>query len=194
MLNLTDDILWDSFRQGNKDALARLFERHYQDLYRYAMKLCQDREAINDLIQDLFIDIWQQKHPKPVLSIKGYLLQSIRYKSIYLNKKKSTIIPMEKEEETEFSISAEEFLIQQEDDKITNLKLGTALQQLSPRQLEVLYLRFYLGTPYREICNILNLEYQVARNHLHVAIRKLRETLSTELSFIGTKRLKNPLN
>jgi RNA polymerase sigma factor (sigma-70 family) len=176
LLTLTDDILWDSFRQGNKEALAKLFERHYAQLFRYAHKIYPDREAINDLIQDLFLEIWQQRDPKPVLSIKGYLLQAIRYKLIRLIRSGAETRSME-EQDTPFVMSAEDLRIRQEEDAAWNKQLAEAIQQLSPRQREVVYLRFYLSLSYRDICSILSLDYQIARNHLHQGIKRLRGIL-----------------
>jgi len=175
LLTLTDDILWDSFRQGNKDALANLFDRHYASLYRYATKIHPDRELINDLIQDLFLEVWQQRSPKPVLSIKGYLLQSLRYKLLRSLQHTATVNLTDTDEP--FVVSQEDFIIQQEGDAARNEQLSAALQFLSPRQREVVYLRFYLALPYREICTILSLDYQIARNHLHAALKRLRAQL-----------------
>lgn len=180
MQYLTDDILWDSFRQGNKDALALLFERHYATLYRYGHKIHADREAINDLVQDLFVEIWQQQSPKPVLSIKGYLLQSLRYKIIHLVKRQKSTISINKED-TEFTVSAEDFLIIKETDALKNSQIANAIQLLSPRQREIIYLRFYVNLSYKEICGILSVEYQIARNHLYAGLKKLKSILQSEL-------------
>ena len=177
MLTLTDDILWDSFRQGNKEALGQLFDRHYASLYRYASKIHPDRELINDLIQDLFLEIWQQRNPKPVLSIKGYLLQSLRYKLMRAVQQATPLNGSANDEP--FVVSQEDFMVQQEGDAARNEQLSAALQFLSPRQREVVYLRFYLALPYREICTILSLDYQIARNHLHAALKRLRAQLQS---------------
>ncbi|MFM7672597.1 MAG: RNA polymerase sigma factor [Bacteroidota bacterium] len=160
--------------------MAKLFERHYAQLYRYAHKIHRDREAVNDLIQDLFIEIWQQREPNPILSIKGYLLQSIRYKVIRLIRNGSGTIPLE-EADHSFEISAEDLHIRQESDTERNRRISLALQQLSPRQRELVYLRFYLSLSYREICSILQIDYQIARNHLHQGIKRLRGILEPVL-------------
>jgi RNA polymerase sigma factor (sigma-70 family) len=188
LLTLTDDILWDSFRQGNKEALAKLFERHYAQLFRYAHKIHTDREAINDLIQDLFIEIWHQKDPKPVLSIKGYLLQSIRYKLVRLVRSGVNMQGFNPQDEP-FEISAEDLRVRSEQDAEQNTQLANALLQLSPRQREVVYLRFYLSLSYREICAVLSIDYQVARNHLHQGIKRLRE-LVDPVTFQDTTRFR----
>ena len=122
------------------------------------------------------MEIWHQREPKPVLSIKGYLLQSIRYKMIRVI---SDHYKRAAEEVTDepFTVSAEDLRIQQEKDIERNQQLSAAMESLSPRQREIIYLRFYLGLSYREICAILSMEYQIARNHLSQGLKRLRSLL-----------------
>lgn len=186
LLTLTDDILWDSFRQGNKEALANLFERHYAQLFRYAHKIYPHWEVINDLIQDLFVEIWHQRDPKPLLSIRAYLLQSIRYKIIRSIRNRHEWQPLE-EAETDFVMSPEDLHIRTEQDADRIQRLTDALKLLSPRQREVVYLRYYLSLPYREICAVLSIDYQIARNHLHQGIKRLRGLLEGSSSVDWTR-------
>ena len=175
----SDDILWDSFRQGNKNALAVLFERYYEVLYQYGIKVCRDAELVNDSLQDLFIEIWQQRQPAPLLSLQAYLLKALRYKLIRAaNKSRLTepdphLLP--------FEMSHEHFLIQSEQDSAKIEALTQQLDQLSPRQREIIFLRYYQRLSYREICEIMHIEYQVARNQLSMALKKLRPLVKLPL-------------
>jgi len=168
----SDDILWDSFRQGNKNALAVLFERYYQVLFQYGIKVCRDTELVNDSLQDLFIEIWQQRQPAPLLSIQAYLIKAIRYKLIRAAKKSQRI--QSDPVDTPFEMSHEHFLIQSEQDNANVAALIQQLNQRSPRQREIIFLRYYQHLSYREICEIMHIEYQVARNQLSMALKKLR--------------------
>jgi RNA polymerase sigma-70 factor (ECF subfamily) len=168
----SDHILWDSFRQGNKNALAELFERYYDMLHQYGIKVCRDTEMVNDSLQDLFIEIWQQRKPAPLLSIQAYLIRALRYKLIRSLKGQQPL-PSDPTE-LPFEISHESFLIQTEQDRATVSALAEQLGLLSPKQREIIFLRFYQHLSYREICEIMNIEYQVARNQLSIAIKRLR--------------------
>ena len=168
----SDDILWDSFRQGNKNALAVLFERYYEVLFQYGIKVCRDTELVNDSLQDLFIEIWQQRQPAPLLSLQAYLIKALRYKLIRAAKKSRLLQP--DLADMPFEMSHEHFLIQSEQDHATVEALIQQLNQLSPRQREIIFLRYYQRLSYREICEIMHIEYQVARNQLSLALKKLR--------------------
>lgn len=175
----SDDILWDSFRQGNKNALAVLFERYYEVLFQYGIKVCRDTELVNDSLQDLFIDIWQQRQPAPLISLQAYLIKALRYKLIRAVKKDRST-PLDPHY-VPFEMSHEHFLIQSEQDNANVEALTQQLNQLSPRQREIIFLRFYQRLSYREICDIMHIEYQVARNQLSMALKKLRTLV--KLSF-----------
>lgn len=168
----SDDILWDSFRQGNKNALAVLFKRYYSVLYQYGIKMAQDAELVNDSLQDLFIEIWQQRQPVPLVSVQAYLIKALRYKLLRTLKQNRALSPMG--EEVGFEMSHEHFLIRGEEEKAQVNTLTDLLQSLSTRQREIVFLRYYQSLSYREICDIMQIEYQVARNQLSIAIKKLR--------------------
>ncbi len=176
--SLDDVMIWDNFRQGDKDALSSLFKKYYPELFRYGLKITDDREMVNDSLQDLFIDIWQQKTPPPVLSIKAYLLKAMRYKLLKQMKLgQSSKIDLN-HVEAQFHISHESFIIKNEQDREKTDKLLTALQKIPARQKEIVYLRYYLNMGYKEICEIMNIEYQVARNQLANAIKNLKRVIA----------------
>lgn len=171
-----DNVIWDSFRQGNKQALSILFKRHHAALFRYGYKLCADRELVNDSLQELFIEIWEQKKPAPVISIKAYLLKSLRYK-IHRILKTAANKWGERNMGELFEMSHESLMIKREEDNSRVRELLCELEKLSPRQREIIYLRFYLCIGYQEICSIMQIDYQVARNQLSLSIKKLKGIL-----------------
>jgi RNA polymerase sigma factor (sigma-70 family) len=57
-----------------------------------------------------------------------------------------------------------------------------ALAQLSNRQKEIIYLKFYQELNYEEVSDIMNINYQAARNLLYQSIKSLKKLL-TALAF-----------
>lgn len=53
-----------------------------------------------------------------------------------------------------------------------------AFDKLSNRQKEVIYLKYYLGLSYDEVSEIMEVNYQVARNLLYLAIRSMKKMIS----------------
>ncbi len=60
MLDESSALLWDDFRQGEAGALATLFERYYDALYAYGLKLTGNGELVKDSIQNLFQKLWRR--------------------------------------------------------------------------------------------------------------------------------------
>jgi RNA polymerase sigma factor (sigma-70 family) len=181
-----DIALWESFRKGDKAAFAALFRQHYETLYRYGGQFTADTELLEDSIQELFIELWQAKSNTPVLSVKAYLLKSLKYKLLKVFRQKGRLLPLTENDDISFEWSHENFLIAQQENAEKKKKVLTALGRLSNRQKEIIYLKYYQNLSYEEVSEIMNINYQVARNLLYQAIKSLKSLLAgtMELFFL----------
>ena len=178
-----DILLWESFREGDREAFATLFSAHYELLYRYGGKFTADDHLLEDSIQELFIELWQAKTRTPVISVRAYLLKSLKYKLLKTYRKSRDIVPLV-DGETAFEWSHESFLIAGEEDNEKKRRVLKALEQLTGRQKEIIYLKYYQNLSYDEVSEIMNINYQVARNLLYQAIRSLKNRLTGPLQII----------
>ena len=182
--------LWESFRKGDKAAFAILFREHYETLFRFGSKFTADTELLEDCIQELFIELWQTKSRTPVLSVKAYLLKALKYKLLKAFRKRGKTLPLEDENDVHFEWSHENFLIAAQENDEKKRQVLRALEQLSNRQKEIIYLKYYQNLSYEEVSEIMNINYQVARNLLYQAIKSLKGILgsgSFELLFLLLK-------
>ena len=178
-----DILLWESFREGDRKAFATLFRTHYELLCRYGGKFTTDPNLLEDCIQELFIELWQAKTRTTVISVRAYLLKSLKYKILKAYRKSRDVVPIG-DDETPFELSHESFLIAGEEDAEKKRLLLKALEQLSGRQKEIIYLKYYQNLSYAEVSEIMNINYQVARNLLYQAIRSLKNRLAGPLQII----------
>ena len=176
-------MLWESFRKGDKDAFAALFREYYGTLYRFGNKFTTDTELLEDCIQELFIELWQAKSQAPVLSVKAYLLKSLKYKLLKAFRKNGKILPIHDNGDMPFELSHETFLIHQQENDQRRQEVIKALERLSHRQKEIIYLKYYQNLSYEEVSEIMNINYQVARNLLYQAIKSLKNLLAGPLDF-----------
>ena len=185
MSNDGEDItLWESFRNGDAAAFAQLFRRHYESLVRYGNKFTTNTEVLEDSIQELFIELWQAKSRTPVLSVRAYLLKALKYKLLKKYNQMQDTVPL-KEEEGGFEWSPESLLIARQDSDEKEKIVTGALNGLTHRQKEIIYLKYYQNLSYEEVSEIMNINYQAARNLLYQAIKSLKSKLpgSFELIF-----------
>jgi RNA polymerase sigma factor (sigma-70 family) len=174
-------MLWESFRKGDADAFAALFREHYGILYRFGNKFTKDTELLEDSIQELFIELWQAKSQAPVLSVKAYLLKSLKYKLLKAFRKHGKTVAIHDNGDVPFELSHETFLIDQQESDEKKQRVIKALERLTHRQKEIIYLKYYQNLSYEEVSEIMNINYQVARNLLYQAIKSLKNILAGKL-------------
>ena len=177
--NQADILCWNAFKQGDRQAFDTLFRRHYSLLFQYGSKLCPEREVLEDSIQELFIELWQSPSATPIQSVKAYLLKALKYKLFKQLKPSRTLRPVDKlEDEMSFIISHEDFIIQEEERKRSLYQVTNAINRLPNRQKEIIYLKIYQALDYEEISEVMNINYQVARNLFYKAIKSLRSLIT----------------
>lgn len=174
---ITDPELWLQVKQGNRSALELLYKRHYQVLYRYALKLAKQKEPAQDCLQELFFQLWiKRDNLKEVQSVRFYLMKWLKREVIRaLNDKQSGSNIISIDFDTEDLGLVVEDLLESKEAKLHNAgALRKAIELLTNREREVIYLRFFLELTYDEICEAMNLSYQVVMNYVHRALKALR--------------------
>jgi RNA polymerase sigma-70 factor (ECF subfamily) len=171
--------LWDAFIKGDKDSFCQLFRRYYSILYNYGIKLSGKPDLTEDCIQELFAEIWQSKNPAPCFSVKAYLIKALKYKMIRSLKQQAAALTKNNNgEDAFFELSHETLLIEKQMHQEKATRALTALQQLSPRQREIIYLKYFQNLSYEEISEIMTINYQAARNLVYQSIKQLKNELS----------------
>ena len=79
--------------------------------------------------------------------------------------------------------SLEESLMNNEIKDEKSKELLSALKKLSPRQKEVIYLRFNCNMDYEEICEVMNLTYDAARKLVYRAIKVLKKAYKVNVRY-----------
>ena len=180
--NQPDIALWEAYQKGDHDSFASLFRRYYEPLVHYGSKLTSNNDILEDCIQELFTELWQNKSQTQVQSVKAYLFKSLKYKLYRAHQRKTTGPFNENHSDVLFELSHETLLVTREQDAEKTARVVQALAQLSNRQKEIIYLKFYQELNYEEVSEIMNINYQAARNLLYQSIKSLKKLL-TALTF-----------
>ncbi len=176
-IDSTDPVLWRRIMEGDESALEILYKRHYQVLFRYGMKFAKEKEIAQDCVQEMFFQLWTRRDKlKEVQSVRFYLMKWLKREIVRVLNDKHTgnhIIPIEGDTET-LGIVTEDLFEKDEIRSHNAIQVRKALELLTPREKEVIYMRFFLELTYEEICNALSLSYQVVMNYIHRALKALR--------------------
>jgi len=176
---MNESELWSLFLQGDKHAFSDIFLAFHDDLYRYGIRLSRDQETVNDCIQNLFLKLWKNRdNLKPVRDLKPYLFRSLRNHIIdILELEKQTFaINREVEDLDIVEFSAEDFIISGQIEKETQDKIIYLLNQLPPRQRDIIYLRYFEEMEFETIAKVMNMNVQSVRNSICRSLQLMRDT------------------
>jgi RNA polymerase sigma-70 factor (family 1) len=76
----TDQELISLISKGNQDAFNILYIRHWASLYTFAFSILRDKDSCKDIIQDVFIWVWEHKEGLEIQTPKSYLKTAVKYK------------------------------------------------------------------------------------------------------------------
>lgn len=174
----TESANWLAFRQGDREAFHQLYVAHYEVLLNYGCRFGLPAEWVEDTIQDLFVELWQYRTTlSETTSVRFYLLRSLRNQ--LSRHRRMPVFTTVESEQLPFAIefSFEQQWIDSLEEKQQNEVVQQALNALTPRQREVLYLRFFNDLDYPQIAEVMGLSYQATRNQVYLALKAIREQL-----------------
>ena len=180
--------LWQDFRAGSEPAFATIYNDYANDLYGYGMNLCPHREIVLDAIQDLFVSLWSSRaNLGQVQSIQAYLYTSFRRKVIAISSEHRKMILIDSQDNhflNQRTESSEQYFIEQEEHQTNIRDLSEAMAQLSDKQREIIYLRFYTLLGYDEIANIMSIDKKAAYNLMARTIDRLKNLMVGVIAFL----------
>lgn len=175
---------WDQFVRGDHDSFRELFNGYYKGLYGYGLKICGKPDLVEDTIQNLFTSIWERRNElEHIESPNVYLFISLRRSILNKIRQQNRRDEIAEKVHSNYDIyfGAEEIIIKNENKLEQKERLQEALNQLSNKQKEVLYLHYYNGMSYGEIEEILSINRQSVRNHMYRAMETLRAVMDTHV-------------
>jgi len=157
-----------------------LFQNEYQQLCRYAMTFLHNEQSAEDVVQETFIKIWQQK--KELLGTDGlnyYLVTAVRNNCISVLRKQkfnvSNFIDQIGEQYPTF-ITTDEMLNQEHKEMME--KITHALNLLPPRCREIFLLIKLQGMTYKQAASVLELSVKTVENQMTKAGKIFKELQS----------------
>lgn len=170
---------WENIKNGSREDYSEAYIFYYKKLYNYGRKFTDDIEMIEDSINEIFISIWtNRQNLHHIHSLQSYVFLSFRNNVFKKIKSARRISFSEAGQETEIQFSVDSIIIKNETDAALRLQLDKALQQLTPRQREAVFLRFYEGLSYAEIAGIMDISVKATYKLMARALGDLKDILS----------------
>lgn len=179
-----DTHLWKGVLNGDRRALSQLFKRFYPPLFNYGLKLYAREELVKDSIQELFYTIWEKRNQlSDVEYVRSYIYSSFRrtvFRQAEIESVRNKRDKAYSEESFRELVNKEQLMILNELKREQKRKLQNALQTLSKRQKEAVFLKFQNGLSNQEIALVMDVNKQSVYNYIHRAIAALQEYLQVE--------------
>lgn len=169
-----DQQIWIGLlKSRDRNAMSYLFDTYYERLYLFAEKFIYDSDKAHDIVQEVFVRIWENSARLEITtSLSSYLFVAVRNGCLdYLRSLK--IEDRHNQKYLEAHIDSYTVDVIEDDEMLEKIK--EMLIKLSPQCREILELRILNGYKYKEIAQQLNVSESVVKVQIHRAYKKLKE-------------------
>ena len=170
----SDEELLADIANSDSRAFEILYRRYFSKLYGAAYKRLQDKELTEEIVQELFVSLWERRKNLPVENIENYLFIAVKYLVIAQYKKNSL-----------FEKYSSTLNLTENGDNLTEQTL--AFEELSaayqkalltiPERCREIFLLKRNGLSLREISEKLDISEKTVENQMTKALKILREAL-----------------
>jgi RNA polymerase sigma-70 factor (ECF subfamily) len=169
-------ILLEQLKTFDINAFEALYVHTRERLFVYAFSILKDEDAAQDIVQELFVDLWENRLFLNIhTGLIGYLVRSVRNRSLDQLKKQQNHRRLAKDH---FYAAEKEVAIR---NILENKELGAVLEavihKLPPMPAKVFRLHYIEKLNYTEIAEKLQISSNTVSNHMTRALKDLRENL-----------------
>ncbi|ALJ05402.1 hypothetical protein APS56_09850 [Pseudalgibacter alginicilyticus] len=180
-MNILEDDIIQRLKEDDKKALTLIYNAYWKPLFLSSYNLLKNKELCEEIIQDVFIDLWNNREKIQIkISLNSYLYACTRYK-VFAQFRKQKMIRVELYEDLEkrFQYATPETKIMHKElvDQI-NIVVNTL-----PKKCQKVYkLSRNNQLSHKEIAEKLNISTKTVENHIGYALKVLRGALGSMLS------------
>ena len=170
--SFSDEILIRRIADGDQLAMRTLFCRHRVALYRWLLRLVRDEALAEDLLSDVFLDVWRKAASfEARSSVSTWLLAIARYKALSARRRR---IDAELDDELASTLAdpADDPEVVLQNKNRAEL-LRQSLARLSPEHGEVIDLVYYHGKSVGEVAKIVGVSEATVKTRMFYARKKL---------------------
>ena len=170
----SDDVLIARIAQGDRLAMQVLYGRHHVRVFRFGLRLVRNEQVAEDLISEVFLDVWRQAGKFEGRSaVSTWLLAITRFKALSaLRRRKAIELDDDAASAIEDTSDDPEMAV-----KDTSDALRKCLTALSPDHREIVDLVYYHEKSVEEVAEIVGIPENTVKTRLFYARKKLAELL-----------------
>ncbi len=174
--------LFEEIRKGSRKAYEQLFKTHYAPLVRFAIEFLKDQDAAEDLVQEVFVKIWERRETIEItLAVKAYLYMAVKNHCLNKLKKEQRNAFLEDTHENTMDWSTNH--TEQHADAIgLSQHIQQALEKLPPKCALIFKMSRFEDKTYKEIAESLELSVKTVEAQMGKALHLMRTHLAPYLT------------
>ncbi len=177
--NHTEQELTALLREGDETAFVEIYRRNWQRMYNTAYKRLKDAYQCEDIVQNIFTDLWERRTEILIGNLQAYLQTAVKFQVIKYSTRTSNVSPFVDILETTIvsTGNADDPII--ENELLELVRLWVAALPEKRREIFVLY--YMEEHPSDRIAELLGISQKTVQNQLATATNALRSQLSKVL-------------
>lgn len=187
-MSYSDKEICHQLQNDDKDILKHLFDIYYENLVRYSISLISSNEVAEEIVQDVFVNIWNNRKQFNIeSSLKSYLFTSVRNRSINHLKSKYQKVKHQDISETR---NLQDALLADQNIQAEQLNeiISEAINQLPEKCRIIFNLSRNSDLTYNEIANKLNISNRTVQAQIGIAIIRIKNHLNMHWEYIPIKK------
>jgi len=167
------------FREGDSQAFTYFFDRYWEELYRRAFQHVQDEELAKDVVQEVFIHLWERKHliNTDYSSLKPYLWKAVKNKILNYYASEKVRKQVWEQVAQRMDLFIDEGQYSPRDYERLEQLVDKSVSALPPL-VKAVYLMRNDNHSITQIAQALNIAEQTVKNYLTEARRRLKQDLN----------------
>jgi len=172
----TDDMLLESIADGGRTAMHILYSRHNVRVYRFILRIVRDSSIAEDLVSQVFLDVWRTaKQFEGRSQVSTWLLSIARFKALTaLRQRRFEDIDQEEVREIADNSETPEASLER---STTSAILRACVAKLSPAHREIINLVYYHEKSVEEVGQIIGIPQSTVKTRMFYARKQLAELL-----------------
>lgn len=172
-----DKSLFSSVKEGKKGAFRELYERYWESLYLQTKAMTSCNETAKDIVQEIFVDLWDKKESIEIQhSLKSYLFRITRNKVLntYAHKKVHEKYIHSMAEYMSKSENKTDYLLRE---NLVRERIMFEIESLPNKMRQVFEMSRHEHKTYKEIADELQISDKTVKKQVSNALKILKEKL-----------------
>ena len=179
--DLSDEQLLSLVKEGNRLAFTQIYYKYWEDLYNNVYNILWDQGLTEDVLHEVFVDVWSRRDVIEIKSLKSYLFKAVR---------NNALLQIRNDKFVAFNSEMIESLVLKPEVELRIAKkelkssIEEAIKELPARCRAIFYMSRYQDYSINEIAAHFDISHRTVENQLHRALKHLRSNLGVTLFLI----------